>query len=270
MLFVLVATVIVSGCVGQTTVDGTQPGPLPAPSDGNGQPPSPSPPPVPPPPQNLDDGVLGSLNHAFLQGLTFSKVVIEIDYVAGHEPTAAAKNAVKNFFESYADKTGGVSFSGGNVISETRQTYSAADLESVEKANRNHYTSGDTAVVYFMFINGQFENGGALGVAFKASSAALFVDRIDEATSALILYAQIEEAVAVHELGHLMGLVDINYKSARDHADAAHPGHSKNDDSVMFWAVEDVSLKNVLNFGPPDRFDADDAFDLAQIKAGAY
>ena len=50
-----------------------------------------------------------------------------------------------------------------------------------------------------MFVNGRFENEGTLGVAYKASTAVLFVERIGDSTTALVLYPQIEKAVAMYE-----------------------------------------------------------------------
>ncbi len=226
------------------------------------------PPVTPPAAENLDDKPLGSLNHAYLQAAPFPKIIIEIDYIQDHEPSSSTKNDIKEFFETVTKKP--VTFSGGNIIVPTKDTYTVSDVWALERANRRHYTSGDAAVVYFTFLNGEFENGGALGVAYKASSVALFVEKINDATTALILYSQIEEAVTMHELGHLLGLVNINYKSEKDHEDASHPGHSNNENSVMFWAVEDISLKNILHIGPPSEFDEDDMFDIQQIKEGRY
>ncbi|MBI2579050.1 MAG: hypothetical protein HYW26_05040 [Candidatus Aenigmarchaeota archaeon] len=213
-----------------------------------------------------DDRDAGGLNHEYLQ--PGREVIVEIDYASGHEPAAATKNKIADFFRRNAGKS--VTFSGGNVIEATKNVYAVSDLLAIEKENRNHYTSGSTAVVYVLSVNGNFEQSGALGVVYKASTIALFPERMQDATSALVLYPQIEKAVTIHELGHLMGLVNINYKSERDHEDAAHRGHSKNDESVMYWAVEDISLKNLLALGPPSEFDEDDLLDLQKIREGVY
>ena len=261
----VLAILLIAGCTAQLQTYQANQSPLPV------QPHFPNPPQQLPPQQPgqiIDDGDTGSLNHGYMQAQPYSKIIIEIDYISGYEPTSSTKSALQDVFQNVARKQ--VTFAGGNVITPTKNTYTVNDLIAMEKTNRQYYTSGDTAVVYMMFLNGQFQNGGALGVSFKASSMALFVERINDATSALILYSQIEKAVAVHELGHLMGLVNINYRSERNHEDVQHPSHSNNENSVMFWAVEDISLKNVLNFGPPSNFDNDDLFDLQKIRDGTY
>ena len=263
----LLAILFVAGCVTQSQTNNTQQ--LPWPNSNPQQPfPNPSQQPSQPTTQSIDDGDTGSLNHGYLQAQPYTKIIVEIDYIQGYEPTSATKTAISDFFQNVAGKT--VTFAGENVITPTKNTYTVNDIITTEKANRQHHTNGDTAVVYMMFLNGQFESPGALGVTYKASSSVLFVERMNDATSALILYSQIEKAVAIHELGHLMGLVNINYQSERDHEDSQHPKHSNNENSVMFWAVEDISLKNALNFGPPSTFDNDDIFDLQKIRDGTY
>lgn len=218
-------------------------------------------------PQQIPDAAdVGSLNHGYLQPRPYSKIIIEIDFVS-RQPADSTKSALVGFFHAFEKP---VIFSGSNIIPPVKNVYTAEDLRRTEKANRAHYTSGDTAVVYITLLNGQYENTAALGVAYSASSFALFPERMSDATSALVLYNQIEEAVALHEVGHMLGLVNINYKSGRDHEDAEHHAHSKNSNSVMYWAVEDISLKTLLNFGPPREFDSDDMLDLQKIKEGIY
>lgn len=255
----LVTLLVISGCVTQTTWTNQSNLPIIPPIQLPSQPPN---------QQTPDSGDTGSLNHGYLQAQPYTKIIIEIDHAKGREPTDSTKEALASFFQNVAGKS--ATFAGGNEIASTKDTYTVNDLITTERANRRYYTGGDTAVVYMMFLNGQFQNAGALGVSYEASSSALFPDRINDATSALVLYSQIEKAVATHELGHLMGLVNINYKSERDHEDAQHPNHSNNENSVMYWAVEDISLKDLLNFGPPGQFDNDDLFDLQKIREEVY
>src|SRR5581483_9374283 len=75
---------------------------------------------------------------------------------------------------------------------------------------------------------------------------------------------RMELAVATHELGHLLGLVDLVLHTGRE--DAEHPGHSPNRDSVMFWAVETDLVSTLLGASPSTRFDAADLADLAAIR----
>ena len=72
----------------------------------------------------------------------------------------------------------------------------------------------------------------------------------------------------MHEFGHLLGLVNLVYQSPVDHEDPDHPGHSNNEDSVMYWAVESSDISNIFSGQLPDEFDQDDLDDLAGLKSG--
>ena len=63
---------------------------------------------------------------------------------------------------------------------------------------------------------------------------------------------------------------EINYKSNVNHEDLNNPHHSNNRESVMYWAVEDISVANILRGGPPYEFDSDDQHDIEKIRQGEY
>ena len=79
-----------------------------------------------------------------------------------------------------------------------------------------------------------------------------------------------EKATLVHEVGHLLALVNITYRSPRDHHDEENQGHSTNVNSVMYHAVDTVGVFTLfrgMNRQPPTDFDADDRADLADLKS---
>jgi hypothetical protein len=95
---------------------------------------------------------------------------------------------------------------------------------------------------------------------------AVFVEDVNRSGSPLVDAATIEQAVAVHEVGHLLGLVDIALDRDRD--DPEHPNHSRNRGSVMFWAIDTDLVGQILGGPPPRSFDADDQRDLADLRNG--
>src|SRR3989344_350252 len=227
--------------------------------------------PRPAEPKEVNDfGAVGSLNHQYLQSQPFSRLIVEIDYV---ESTPPHKNSVGTFLSTlkrYVDKPEGVVRSGDNALKAQKDSYSIQDLLNIAKINRSNYSQGNTVSLYVLYVNGGFDqNPGALGVALSSSMFVIFQDKINQAVTSLIFASEIEQAVLNHELGHLFGLVNINYQSSIDHEDANHPNHSKNSGSVMYWVVEDISVANVLRGGPPSQFDDADQEDIAKIKSGA-
>ena len=108
------------------------------------------------------------------------------------------------------------------------------------------------------------------GVAVDASTIAIFKDSVEAAENIIQRPSseEIERAVSVHEAGHLLGLVNLVYESPIDHEDPDHPGHSNNDNSVMYWAIETNDVGNLITGNLPNTFDADDKSDLAGMADG--
>ena len=107
-------------------------------------------------------------------------------------------------------------------------------------------------------------------MAVDASTIAVFKDSIDDSVNFLGRPSadEIERAVTVHEAGHLLGLVNLVYQSPIPHEDPDHPGHSNNEDSVMYWAIESQDIGNQLDGEPPNNFDEYDLDDLSLLKQG--
>jgi hypothetical protein len=99
----------------------------------------------------------------------------------------------------------------------------------------------------------------------RGDTAAVFVDQVNGASTPLVGSGGIESAVVTHEVGHLMGLVDLFLHTGRQDPD--HPGHSTNPGSVMYWAVESNLVADLLQGGPPKDFDSADLADLQTIRS---
>ncbi len=120
-------------------------------------------------------------------------------------------------------------------------------------------------VVRILSVRGQnARSAGILAVSFLGDTFATFPDRLASAPQ------QLATTVTVHELGHLLGLVDLYLDRGRGDTqnDPAGGGHSRNPGSVMFYAVDPSLLGSVFG-SASDRFDAQDERDLAAIRAGA-
>lgn len=173
---------------------------------------------------------------------------------------------------SIVDKPGGIEMLPVETFSGDRSPWSEGDLLDVEKRNRDRYSTRSAMVLYVIYVNGSYsERPEALGLAYDSSTFAIFVERIREAAATpLVSSASIEQAVVVHEMGHVLALVNLGYESPRDHEDPQHRGHSSNPESVMYWAMDNVGVANLLGgrTTPPDDFDPDDRADLEDLKEG--
>ncbi len=74
-----------------------------------------------------------------------------------------------------------------------------------------------------------------------------------------------ERAVAVHELGHAFGLVNRTGVGAF-HEDPGHPGHTGDESSVMYWAIESPSLTEIFGTGPPSGFTEADRREMDLVR----
>lgn len=216
-----------------------------------------------------DDGAVGAMARAYLRRSPAASLVVEVDWVAGRAPSQSALDHLGSVLRRELDKPAGIRIVRGNQIASGRSSWTIGDLRALERANRSDHSGGSRATLWLVYVDGAFaENANALALAYTASSSAIFRERIDDATTALIIASEIERSVVLHEAGHMLALVNIGYQSRFDHEDAAHPNHSNDPNSVMYWAVEDVSVRNLLRGGPPDDFTDADRADLAMLRAG--
>ena len=210
---------------------------------------------------------VGAMARHYLKPSPARSLVVEVDWMSGRKPTSSSLAHLEGILRRELAKPGGVVVRLGGEMATTRSSWTVADMVDAERRFRAEHSSGDRVTMWVAFVGGSYaESGSALGAAFAASAAVIFRDRIEDATSALLIASEIERSVLVHEAGHMLGLVNIGYRSASDHEDPARPHHSNNPDSVMYWAVEDLSIRNILGGGPPDDFDAADRADLAMLR----
>ena len=219
-------------------------------------------------PELADDGDVGDNALIYLRD-DVPRLVIEVDAVEGKEPSDASLDHLRSVLASVLDKPGGIEVMPTEAIGGAEDRYSTGDLRAVEERRRDTSSDGESASLYVLVVTGEFaDDPHALGVAYSASSMAIFRDTVEEASGFLGSPERVERSVIVHEAGHMLGLVNIGYSSPREREDPEHPNHSSNEDSVMFWAVESDAIFQLLDGPGPDNFDEDDRDDLEDLKSG--
>lgn len=199
-------------------------------------------------------------------------LVIEIDAQQGVEPDGQALAHLTSVLEEVAHKPKGIRIQGVDRFADTRTTWDTADLRRAAAEHRSTATTDSEVSIHVLYLAGSHAEDdtqtNAIGLAYSASTIALFPDRWQGLSSMLGSGRAIERAVLVHELGHLLGLVNLGYTSDIDHEDPDHPGHSDNKRSVMFHAVETTLIGQVFSGPPPSTFDDADRSDLEGLRTG--
>jgi hypothetical protein len=195
-----------------------------------------------------------------------TSIVIERFQQRGKEPSAGTIAFARSTLAKVAQKD--IDLRDPVVLDGTGEDWTAEELRALaDRASRVDQGNG-RAVLRILFLGGTFEGSSeVLGVAVRGDVLALFSDSIEGSRTPVLSGDTIEEAVLVHELGHLLGLVDLARNTGR--ADPDHPGHSPNQRSVMYWAVESNLIGQVLTGPPPREFDAADLADLQALREGA-
>ncbi|MDP9403031.1 MAG: M10 family metallopeptidase domain-containing protein, partial [Actinomycetota bacterium] len=194
-----------------------------------------------------------------------ARLVLEVLQEEGAEPQPATVGHLARVLQDSSGKpvsvaTVALPAGGGAVTSD--------EVRALGDRYGRSAQGGGQAVVRMLFLGGQLRGeDAALGAAVRGDTAAVFVEQVRASSGPLVGASALEQAVATHELGHLLGLVDLVRSTGR--ADPEHPGHSPNRGSVMYWAIESDLVTSVLTGPPPRDFDAADRADLTAIRSGS-
>ena len=209
------------------------------------------------------EGPPGSFADVLLRPQPARDLFLEVLVQAGARPSAGAVDRLAGELTRASGKP--VTTVSG-VVDGDRRSWSAADIRSAADSGAGMPQGGTGAVVRLLYLRGTSSDAeGALGVAVRGDVAAVFADEVRSAATPLIGSDAIERAVTLHEVGHLLGLVDLFLATGR--GDPEHPGHSPSRDSVMYWSVETGLFADLAGDLPHD-FDAADLADLATIRGG--
>lgn len=193
----------------------------------------------------IDLGV-GESAKDLLTEVSFSKLTVEVGYMEGFALTSQAQQEVTNFLEEHLNKSRGIEIVLTEIPSQSKENYSAQDLRTIENDNRQLFPAENEITVWVSVVDGKFENESVIGVAYQNLSTSLMGGAIAENTGGFnqASRSSIEAAVLMHEIGHLLGLVNITTPMVNEHQ--ANGNHCDNSNCLMNFAVETTDLFSLL------------------------
>ncbi len=204
----------------------------------------------------------------YLQG-DYGKWLVEIDSSSGSRPDASLLTFLDNRLTPLVNKPSGIEFYSDDALSSSQAAWDDGQILDYAKSHRSFSTGGDQVVTHLMFLSGHYAGdtgqGKVLGIAFDHDLIVMFPETIKGSctiTNFCTDAAPIMRAATLHEFGHALGLVNHGIGMVTPHEDSGHPGHSSNQRSVMYWAVETSNIVALLGGGIPEDFDANDRADM--------
>lgn len=208
----------------------------------------------------------GHSNEAFITDTQYDQLVVEIQYMPGAKPNEASVNYLQEFLELHLDKSSVTILNPSEISSGGQNSYTATDVRNLEEQYRREFTVGSTLASYVLFLDGEFETGNVLGIAYYNTSTAYFYETIDRISGGLGQPSRttIESTVFAHEYGHLMGLVNNGTDVQTDHHDSENGAHCVVEECLMYYRVETTDFfANLFDGSVPEL----DEFCLADIEA---
>jgi len=207
---------------------------------------------------------VGASANEILSASKYSSLKIEVQYMTGYPPDAGALNHLQNTLSALINKTSGISIVTKEIPASSKSVLSINDVIEIEKNNRTAFTSGSELAVCILYTNGTYSDANVLGIAYKNTSVAIFGKTIYDNSGGIgqASRTKLEATVLEHELGHLLGLVDIGSPMQTGHKDAAHGNHCNNTNCLMYYASETKDILGFLITGSIPSFDSNCRADL--------
>lgn len=202
---------------------------------------------------------------ASLFATTTKRVVIEVDYMPGAEPFVEPTAAVEDPWSVFRANANALFEGRKRLVVPSRRrdmerlddvagaAFDEADIVAIAEKHWTEKSDGETTSFYFVFLNGYFkdENGDVLeqipGVSVRGRGiVGIFKPAITSDWNDPDTPIYMEQATLVHELGHVVGLVDRGVPSTTPHRAEAQGAHCDNPACIMYW--ENVLVKDGVDF----------------------
>lgn len=174
----------------------------------------------------------GSSANDILSNTNFNKLAIEIAYVKNYMPSDDAITGFLNFIKAHTFKNN-ITVTYKELLSPNEATLTLNKVAELEAENRTVYNENSTLSIYIYFADAPSDDDNpdedlvTLGAVYRNTSMVIYEKTIKElaAKSVLVTEAAIEESTLNHELGHLMGLVNLGSTMVHEHEDTDAENH---------------------------------------------
>ncbi len=208
---------------------------------------------------------VGKAANDILSAGNYDGITLEIIAVDGYQLEDAVINDFKAFIEQVANKPKGITIKKSTVSAPGLAPYSVTDLISFEDNNRTQFNKDKQLTIYMFITEDAYTNQNVLGLAYRSTSFAIMGGRIKELTGGFGQPSEklVLQTVLRHELGHLLGLVNVGTPMQSDHQDTQNGHHCDVDNCLMYYAVETSDfLSNIVNSSEPPALDSQCRADL--------
>lgn len=208
--------------------------------------------------------IVGASAKDLLSSNIYTSVKMEIQYMPGFAPDDAAINNLTSFFNNIVNKPGGITVVQTQIIASGKAVLTINDIATIEKTNRTVYSTGNQLGVYFLYTDGAYSEGNVLGVAYRNTSMCIIGKTIHDNSGAVgqVSRTKLETVVLQHEMGHILGLVDLGSTMLTSHKDTPHGNHCVNTNCLMYYASETTDALGFLLTGAIPTLDNNCSADL--------
>lgn len=215
-------------------------------------------------PVNENNKNTGSSAHALLSGEPYTRLIIELSHMSGFHLQDETKDSLRTFLERYLDKPGGIEIYQHDVPDFPENTMTLDDIKRWEIEYRQYYSGNNSIAVHILITNGAYSTPDVLGVAYRNTSVALLGKTIHNNSGGLLQVGrtQLETTVLLHEIGHLLGLVDAGTPMQHHHIDNNHGKHCDNNACLMYYQAETTAILGFLLGNPAPGLDSNCVNDL--------
>ncbi|WET51116.1 hypothetical protein PYS58_08230 [Chryseobacterium indologenes] len=208
---------------------------------------------------------VGASSNDLLSNVRYNSLLVEIQYMPGYAPDSQAVEYVKSFLSTVLRKDNGISIIQREIPGTSSSSLSADEIRQIENTNRTAFTNGSTMAISIIYTNGQYTgSANTLGIAYRNTSIALFGKTIRDNSGGIgqTSRTKLETTVLEHELGHLLGLVDLGSPMQTGHKDTSNGNHCNNQNCLMYYASETTDILGFITTGNIPQLDNNCKADL--------